>query len=239
MRQEHPGCGVEKMYYSLKPAFIGRDKFIEIFMGIGFRLKRPKNYRRTTYSVKNTYPNIIKGLLVKAPGVIWQSDITYIDAGGLCYYGVFIIDVYTKKIVGYNIGNHMRATANIAALQMALKAHPPPSIHHSDRGSQYNYKEYIEMLEGVGCKISMALTAQDNAYAERINQTIKAEYLDYWKPKSFEALKKYVHKAVYNYNHHRPHNHLRKMTPIEFEEKWAAGKIKPKIEITIFDNGEK
>ena len=67
LREEHPGCGVEKMYYVLQPSFLGRDKFIEIFMDIGFRVKRFKNYRRTTYSLAYRYPNLIKGLIVKRP----------------------------------------------------------------------------------------------------------------------------------------------------------------------------
>lgn len=67
----------------------------------------------------------------------------------------------------------MRASANIKALQMALKSHKAPKIHHSDRGSQYIYKEYTNLLKNKGCKISMAKTAQNNAYAGRVNRTIK------------------------------------------------------------------
>src|SRR5687767_1488679 len=69
LRMDHPGCGVEKMYYTLRPTFMGRDRFIELFMDIGFRVKRPTNKRRTTYSVFNKYPNLIKGLIVEAPCV--------------------------------------------------------------------------------------------------------------------------------------------------------------------------
>ena len=200
LREEHPGCGVEKMYDALKPDFIGRDRFVEMMMDLGFRIKRKKNYRRTTISSKIYYPNLIKGLEVNEPSGIWQSDITYIPIGSKHYYAVFIIDVYTKKIVGYQLSDHMRATANIKALQMALRSHPPPTIHHSDRGSQYTYRGYIDLLKHHKSKISMALSAQDNAYAERINRTIKEEYLDYWKPKTFTQLKRCVRKAVDDYN---------------------------------------
>jgi putative transposase len=55
LRKEHPGCGLEKMYYSLNPDFIGRDKFIELFMDLGFRLKKRINYKRTTYSVASEF----------------------------------------------------------------------------------------------------------------------------------------------------------------------------------------
>lgn len=188
LRKEHPGCGVEKMYITLKPDFIGRDRFIDLFMGLGFRLKKKRNYKRTTYASSIYYPNLIKGMKVFAPSMVWQSDITYIYVEEKFYYAVFIIDIYSKKIVGYQVSDHMRATANVKALEMALKRNKAPMIHHSDRGGQYIYKEYIKVLNDSESQISMALSAQDNAYAERINRTIKEEYLDYWKPKNFEQL---------------------------------------------------
>ncbi|WP_152558183.1 hypothetical protein [Altibacter lentus] len=52
LREDHPGCGVEKMYYTLNPAFIGRDRFIELMMELGYRLKRKNNYKRTTIASK-------------------------------------------------------------------------------------------------------------------------------------------------------------------------------------------
>ncbi len=236
LRYEHPGCGVEKMYDTLKPDFIGRDRFVDTMMDLGFRVKRKRNYKRTTISSKIYYPNLIKGMEVDRPSQIWQSDITYIPVGGKHYYAVFIIDVYTKKIVGYQVSDHMRATANVQALQMALSKHPPPEVHHSDRGSQYIYKDYISLLKKQGSQISMALSAQDNAYAERINRTIKEEYIDHWKPKTFSELKRFVKRAVIQYNDRRPHNNLEKRSPIEFEKQWSTMKDNNKPKLTIFNN---
>lgn len=236
LRAEHPGCGVEKMYNTLRPNFIGRDRFVDLFMDLGFRIKKKKNYRRTTYASSIYYPNLIKGMQLNAPSVIWQSDITYISVGNKFYYAVFIIDVYTKKIVGYQVSNHMRATANINALNQALKDNKAPLIHHSDRGSQYVCKEYNELLVNNKSKISMALCGQDNAYAERINRTIKEEYLDYWNPKTFDQLKKCVKKAVNHYNNIRPHNNIGKLSPMEFESKWFNDDSFYKPILTIFDN---
>lgn len=238
IREEHPGCGVEKLYYTLQPDFIGRDKFIDIFMRIGFRVKRDRNYIRTTYSVASQYPNLIKAMLVNRPCQIWQSDITYIGVGDRFYYAVFIIDVYTKQIVGYNVCDNMRATANIAALRMALKKHRAPKIHHSDRGSQYIYKDYLKILEQNNCQVSMATTAQDNAYAERINRTIKEEYLNHRKLQTIAHLKSEVSKAVNHYNRKRLHNHLGRMTPDGFERAWAANTLQPKPGFFIYSNLE-
>lgn len=236
LRAAHPGCGVEKMYHILKPNFIGRDRFIELFMELGYRIKRKKNYRRTTYSSRVNYPNLIKGVTISSPSEIWQSDITYIQAGGRFYYAVFILDVFTRKIVGYKVSDNMRASANVSALKMALKGHPPPRIHHSDRGSQYTYKGYLSMLKEHNCSVSMGLTAQDNAYAERINRTIKEEYLDHWKPQSFNQLKRQMKKAVMNYNSKRIHNEIDRRTPTELEHQCLNFGIDTKLKLTIFNN---
>jgi putative transposase len=236
IRRDHPGCGVEKMYHILKPDFIGRDRFVETFMQLGYRLKRKKNYRRTTIAGKIYYPNKIKGIEINAPSVVWQSDITYYRVGDKFYYAVFIIDVYTKKIVGYEVSDNMRGTANLKALRMALKDNEAPKIHHSDRGSQYTYKSYVDLLKSQSTTISMALSAQDNAYAERINRTIKEEYLDHWKPKTFSQLKSQVNRAVKNYNSKRSHNHLEKKNPEEFISYWSTLKPEERPVITIFDN---
>lgn len=236
LRKEHPGCGVEKMYNTLQPDFIGRDNFIDLFMSLGFRIKRNKNYRRTTFASRVNYPNLIKGMEVSRPSTIWQSDITYIYCDNKFYYAVFIIDVYTKKIVGHQLTNHMRASANVKALKMALKNNKAPLVHHSDRGSQYTSIEYLELLKHNEVQISMALSAQDNAYAERINKTIKEEYIDYWNPKNYEQLKKMIDKAVSQYNNKRPHNYIGKLSPINFEDNWFNNPNFTKPKITIFNN---
>lgn len=236
LRAEHPGCGVEKMYYTLNPDFIGRDRFIETMMQLGYRLKRKKNYRRTTVTGKIYFPNLIKGMKVDAPSMVWQSDITYIPVSGRHYYAVFIIDVYTKKIVGFSVTDHMRAIANVNALKMALKHNKAPQVHHSDRGSQYTYKPYINLLKQNGTKISMALSAQDNAYVERIHRTIKEEYLNYWRPTNFGQLKSLVGRAVKNYNSQRIHNNIDRQSPKTFISRFPLMASHQRKNITIFNN---
>ena len=138
------------------------------------------------------------------------------------YYIVFIIDIYTKVILGYKASDNQRAEANLLALIMALKncnGSIVKLIHHSDRGSQYIYAKYIELLTSKGIMISMGEKAQDNAYAERINGTIKNEYLKYWEINSYEDLKKNLDRAVNHYNNKRKHNELPgRMSPMEFDK---------------------
>lgn len=235
LREAHPGCGVEKMYYTLRPDFIGRDRFVEAFMSLGYRLKRTKNYRVTTRRGPWYYPNLIEGLTINKASEIWQSDITYIRVGERFYYAVFIIDVYTKKVVGYSVSDHMRATANIQALKIALKDHDPPKIHHSDRGSQYIHEGYIGLLKKHDVKLSMGKIAQENAYAERINGTIKNEFLKLWKPESFDQLKTMTKKAVNYYNQVRPHDNLDNESPEHFIKQLLKTETKEGRSITIFE----
>ncbi len=149
---------------------------------------------------------------------------------------MFIIDVYTKIIVGYNVSDNMRATANVKAMEMALGSFKAPLIHHSDRGGQYIYNEYIDLLEDKKCKISMCKSSQDNAYAERINRTIKEEYLDHWKPSDFKQLKYYTQRAVDHYNSKRLHNSLDRMKPLTFIQSLKKKKKKNRKTVNIFNN---
>lgn len=221
LRSEHPGCGVEKMYDTLLPDFMGRDRFIEYFMELGYRVKKNKNYVRTTIPTHLKYPNLIEGSVVNRPNKVWQSDITYFHLNGRFYYIVFIIDVYTRRIKGYQVSDNMRAEANIKALKMALQEkgeNIKGLIHHSDRGSQYVNKKYLKLLQENNIKVSMGIKAQDNAYAERINGTIKNEYLKRWVIKDFKSLRSRVKKAVNHYNDKRIHRGLpSKQSPRTFE----------------------
>jgi transposase InsO family protein len=236
LRKKHPGCGVQKMYYQIKPSFLGRDKFIEIMMDNGFRLRRPHHAKRTTIAGKVCYRNLIKGLKVFDPYHVWQSDITYVAVGAIFCYVVFIVDVYTKVIVGYAVSMSLKTKMNLQALNRALRHYPAPRVHHSDRGIQYSSLEYVNVLKSRNVAISMGLPAQDNAYAERLNRTIKEEYLDYWKPQTYGQLKYQMRKAVFNYNFIRGHEQLKKIPPKTFESRCLNDPNFVKPMVTIFEN---
>ena len=216
LRKEHPGCGMEKMYFTLKPDFLGRDRFIELMTQLGYRVKTAPNYQRTTYPGYLRYPNLIDGLVISSPYHLWQSDITYIRSGERFYYAVFIIDVYTREIVGHNLCDHLRSHANIKALRMALGKHPPPQIHHSDRGVQYTSNAYTNILKERGIQLSMGRSPQENAYAERINRTIKEEYLYPKKINNYSLLRRTLNQSVSHYNNKRLHSELKRLTPLQY-----------------------
>ncbi len=242
LRSEHPGCGVEKMYKTLKPDFIGRDKFIDIFMSLGYRLKKVKNYVRTTIPTHLKYPNLIEGMSVIRKNQVWQSDITYFYLNGKFYYIIFIIDVYTRKIAGHKVSNNMKAQANILTLKSAIKKQNcslENLIHHSDRGSQYVANDYIKILNDNKISISMGLKAQDNAYAERVNGIIKNEYLSGWNIKSFSDLKKKLNKAVKHYNEKRSHSSLlNELSPFKFEKYLLSLGSQERPKVIIYAEGK-
>ena len=240
VRAVHPGCGLEKMYDTVKPSWLGRDKFISTFMDLGYRVKKRPNYRRTTIPCSQRYPNLIQGLLVHDKNRVWQTDITYFPIGERHYYITFIIDIYTKVIRSYQVSDHMRAEANIAALKRAIKSvgNVKGLIHHSDRGSQYIDNEYRQILNDCGMHLSMGLIAQDNAYAERINGIIKNEYLNMKHIDSFEKLKRELAIAVNHYNKHRIHRHLPgKQSPMSFEKGLVHLNTQSRPKVIVYTEG--
>ena len=241
LRAEHPGCGVEKMYHTLHPNWIGRDRFVEIIMSLGYRVKQARSYNRTTIPIKNNYPNLIEGMILWNKNQLWQTDITYILVGERFYYLVFIVDVYTKLILGYQASDHLRAEANIYALKMAMRTcndNIRGLIHHSDRGSQYIDTKYTQMLLNHDVYISMGLKAQDNAYAERVNGIIKNEYLRYREMRNLSDLKRHTKHAVNHYNTKRIHLSLPgKITPIQFEKNLLNLPYQKRPKVIIYAEG--
>lgn len=241
LREDHPGCGVEKMYDTLLPDWLGRDRFVDIIMGMGYRIRHLPNYIRTTYSSCYKYQNLIEGLLLWDKNQLWQSDITYFKVGKNYCYIVLITDVYTRQILGFQASDHMRAEANMLALKMAIKTSGSSIrglIHHSDRGSQYGEKEYTKLLIDSGSHISMGLIATDNAYAERVNGTIKNEYLNYWIINDLTTLKRKLTKAVNHYNNKRIHRSLpNRNTPNGFEKDFLTLSSQKRPTVIVYAEG--
>jgi transposase InsO family protein len=165
---------------------------------------------------------LIEGLELDNINQVIQTDITYYFVSGRFYYLTFIEDIYSKRITGYHIGKNMQAEGNISALEMALKTRKGTClkglIHHSDRGKQFIDKEYRKLLADNTIQMSMCKQAQENAYVERLNRTIKEEYLYAWTINDYRSLVKSVNKAVKLCNEARPHKSLKMMSPNQYEE---------------------
>ncbi len=129
----------------------------------------------------------------------------------------------SRFITGYHASCGLEAEANMQALRMMIQLRGKENIkgliHHSDRGSQYHCKQYIGILKEHGIKISMCNEAWQNAYTERINRTIKHEYLRHRNIDCLQTLRKEMDRAIKLYNEKRPHWSLpQQMAPARFEE---------------------
>ena len=223
MRKDHPKVGCRKIALKTKGYGWGRDKVEQLLLGSGYRIVYPPNYIKTTHPQYDLiYPNLIEGIILSGINQLIQTDISYIWVNGKFCYLVFIIDVYSRRIVGYNASENMLACSNVKALKRLIRLREGSSlkkmIHHSDRGSQYTSKVYLAILKDQQIKISMCKEAWQNAYTERINRTIKEEYLYDIDIETFSQLKRAVKRAIKHYNEKRPHWNLHKqMSPMEFE----------------------
>lgn len=240
VREMHPGMGLRTMFEKYSPEGIGRDAFIALGLFHGFRLRAVHKTVRTTFSVKsNRYRNLLEGKGFTDVNQIWTSDITYFKIGEKTYYIVLIMDVYSRRIVGYSVADNMRAEQNIKALQMAfdlrgLKDYKQGLIHHSDKGGQYISNDYTDLLTDFGVQISMCNIVYENAHIERVNGTIKNQYLQRWTITSFMQLYNRLEKAIWAYNFEKPHSQLGKLTPVEFEESLKELAEEQRKELTIF-----
>jgi len=224
VREIHPGMGLRTMYDMLQPEGIGRDSFIALGLREGFRLQNKEKETRTTYSVKcHQYTNLLIGRRFTDVNQLWSSDITYFHCAGVFYYISLVMDVYSRRVVGYSLANNMRAENNVAALNMALTMrgindYKQQLIHHSDKGSQYASDAYTHALESYGIRISMCDEVYENTHIERINGTIKNQYLERMAINSYDELKKKLRQVIDTYNNTRPHQSLNKITPFAYEQ---------------------
>ena len=224
-RGSMPRLGTRKLYSLLKPSLekhsikLGRDVMFNFLRAERLLIRPRKRYVQTTDSKHwlRKYPNLTKSLNIKRPEQLWVTDITYLPTRDGHLYLNMITDAYSRKIVGYSISDNMEARTIVPALQMALhsRIYTHRLIHHSDRGLQYCSKDYVGVALANKIRISMTENGDpyENALAERMNRTIKEEFLlDELKASKSDTIKM-VHQAIATYNHKRPHLSLNYRTP--------------------------
>jgi putative transposase len=225
-RKHQPRLGVRKLYHlirvELKGAGVkmGRDRLFEELGKAGLLVERkPSEWPKTTNFDANlpVFQNLIKSCQVSVCNQVWVADITYIRTMDGFMYLALITDKWSRKIVGFHLGETLETGESLKALAMALKGlgRNEQPIHHSDRGSQYASHAYVQRAQKAGLKMSMTETnhSAENALAERVNGILKQEY---WLDANFgdkpEARKATV-QAVNLYNTRRPHTALGFKTP--------------------------
>lgn len=219
LRQLMPRVGARKLMEHLPGLDVGRDKLFEILRNHGLLVKRRRKYVLTTHSDHRftVWSNLLPETKPQAPNTVWVADQTYIRLRkGFCYLSL-ITDLYSRKIVGYDLYPSLESAGPLKALRMALATvHDPQGlIHHSDRGKQYASDDYVNELKGNGIQISMTAPRRpdQNAVAERVNGILKDEfYLDATFNSFFEA-QELIIQSIYIYNNIRLHSSLGMLTP--------------------------
>jgi len=175
------------------------------------------------------YSNLTVEMEIACPEQLWVSDMTYIRFANEFAYLSLITDAYSRMIVGFAVRRDLSSKGCIDALQMALRNRSYSQrqlIHHSDRGSQYCCKEYVELLNNNKIAISMTENGDpyENALAERVNGIIKTEFKLYSSAQGFEQTQQQVIKSIHLYNTVRPHASCDYLTPQQAHQKY--GKLK-------------
>jgi len=225
IRQDHPTLSLRAIYFKIKPVGIGRDKFEHLCAIWGYSIERNVSFRRTTNSDGVIrFDNLLSTEVLNDIDQAYCSDITYFEVEGMFFYITFILDCYSRRILGHSVSKRLITEATtIPAIEIAIKTRGGKlgagAIFHSDGGGQYFDKIFLEITKTQNLRNSMCEYPWDNGKAERINGIIKNNYLMHWNIRSFDALLKNVDRAVKLYNEERPHKSLNYLTPVDYEKK--------------------
>ena len=176
------------------------------------------------------YPNLARHLVLSGMNQLWVADITYVRLQREFIYLAVILDVYSRRVVGWSISRQLDSGFALEALESALKLRQPASglIHHSDRGVQYASNNYVERLEADGIVISMSRPGNpyDNAWAESFMKTLKSEEVDGRHYRDLEDARSSIGRFIEEvYNQQRLHSALDYLSPVEFENEIAKGAV--------------
>lgn len=192
--------------------------------------RRGKPWRTTTPDpLAHRQPDLVqRDFTAERPDQLWVADFTYVRFHGRIVFFSFVIDVFSRRVVGWQFATHMRTDLVLDALRMALAGRSHGAdielVHHSDRGSQYTSIDFTQTLDDHGVLASVGSTgdAYDNAMAESFVDTFKTELIAgrYWT--SLEHLEFAIVEWVGWFNHDRLHENLGDLPPAEFEALYAA-----------------
>jgi transposase InsO family protein len=203
---------------------VNHKRVLRLMREHGLTKKRKRRFINTTNSNHGylVYPNLVRDIAVTAINQVWVSDITYIRLLYDFAYLAAIMDLCSRKVIGYSISDHINSSLALTALDMAIRDRQPPPgcIHHSDRGVQYACNDYIGTLKQFGFVISMSRPGNpyDNAYAESFFKTLKYEevYLSDYRTLADAriSLESFIEDV---YNTKRLHSGIGYLPPEEFE----------------------
>jgi transposase InsO family protein len=204
---------------------VGRHRVARLMRENALQGKRRRRFRNTTQS-NHRYPVAENALArrfeVNQPNAAWVTDITYVWTWEGWLYLCVILDLYSRRVVGWAMSERIDQALTLTALQMALQARVPGAglLHHSDRGSQYAAHAYRDMLgeHGIVCSMSRKGNCWDNAVAESFFATLKVELVyDSVFPTRSRATAAIFEYIEAFYNRVRRHSFLGYVSPVDFE----------------------
>ena len=220
--------GSRKTWLALRRAGheVGRDHVARLMREAGIRgaKGRTKRWQTTTPELTRRLPDLVERRFEAAgPDQLWVADFTYLRSWQGVVFLSFVIDVWSRRVVGWQFASNMRTTLVLDALRMALCARRSGAdvelVHHSDRGSQYLSDDYTQVLtdHGVLASCGSVGDAYDNALAESFVDTIKTELIRdrVWRTQS--QLELAIVAYIGWYNHDRLHEALGDLPPAEYE----------------------
>lgn len=191
------------------------------------KAKFPKKKSRITDKEKSLIINLIKDINITHPNQVWTTDITYIKIkGGSFVYLSSIIDLFSRKVIAWNIGNNMKTDLVLETLENAfkLRGNPINVIIHSDKGSQYRSHKFRKLILKHHCLFSYTSlnhSCDENANQESFHATLKKEWLYQFDIHSLDHAKRVVFEYIEGfYNNNRIHSSLGFLSPISFENNY-------------------
>ena len=224
--EEFPRYGYRKVTAQLRREglLINHKKIQRIMREQGLGVKKRRRFVKTTDSNHPypVYPNLIREQAVTGINQIWAADLTYIRITMVFVYLAVILDLYSRKAIGYALSDRIDTELSLKALQMALQSrHPSPGvIHHSDRGVQYAAHEYIDVLRAYRFRINMSRKGNpyDNAAVESFMKTLKTEEVYLWEYQTLGDVERRLPYFIEDvYNQKRLHASLGYRPPVEYE----------------------
>ena len=209
---------------------VGRKRIERLMRLAGIQARRKRRFRTTTDSThgRPVAPNLLeRNFVAGEPNRIWVTDITYVWTLDGWLYLAAILDLFSRRVVGWAMGNSLQRDLAIEALTMALRQRRPTAglIHHSDRGSQYVSDDYLRILESAKIRPSMSRKGDcwDNAVAESFFSTIKAELRELSEPTFRAATMDAIDDYIRNfYNPVRLHSTNGFLSPLEAELRFES-----------------
>ena len=187
-------------------------------LGLRTVYPRPKFNTSEAHPEHEKFPYLLRDVAIARPNQVWATDITYTAVGGGRAFVIAIMDLYSRKVLAYNVVNTMDAEHCIDTLTMALRRYGRPEIFNSDQGSQFTSREFIKVLKDNGIGISMDGKGawRDNVFVERLWRTIKYEEVYRRAYSSVSEARASLARYIDGfYNARRPHSSLDRKTPDE------------------------